>query len=84
MWKDFKVLDADAHMQEPFDLWSDFMEPEYYDRRPIVNDYENKQFFHYDPCELFPDGTGRGGKGGDRGRRPPKVTERNRQKYGDA
>ena len=50
MWKDFKVLDADAHMQEPFDLWSDFMEPEYYDRRPIVNDYENKQFFHYDPC----------------------------------
>ena len=41
MWKDFKVLDADAHMQEPFDLWSDFMEPEYYDRRPIVNDYEN-------------------------------------------
>ena len=84
MWKGFRVIDADAHMQEPYDLWSEFMEPEFYDRRPIVNDYENKQFFHYSPCEIFPEGTGRGGAGGDRGRRPPKVTQRNREKFGDA
>ena len=84
MWKGFKVIDADAHMQEPYDLWSEFMEPQFYDRRPLVSDYENKQFFHYSPCEIFPDGTGRGGRGGDRGRRPPKVTQRNREKFGDA
>jgi predicted TIM-barrel fold metal-dependent hydrolase len=84
MWKGFKVIDADAHMQEPYDLWSEFMEPEFYDRRPLVNDYENKQFFHYSPCEIYPEGTGRGGRGGDRGRRPPKVTQRNREKFGDA
>jgi predicted TIM-barrel fold metal-dependent hydrolase len=71
-------------MQEPYDLWSEFMEPEFYDRRPLVNDYENKQFFHYSPCEIYPEGTGRGGRGGDRGRRPPKVTQRNREKFGDA
>ena len=89
MWKGFKVIDADAHMQEPFDLWSDFIEPEFYDRRPIVNDYEGKTFFHYAAGELFPEGTARGGSGQEnregRGRlRPPKVTARNRQKFGDA
>ena len=89
MWKGFKVIDADAHMQEPFDLWSEFIEPEFYDRRPIVNDYEGKTFFHYAAGELFPEGTARGGSGQEnregRGRlRPPKVTARNRQKFGDA
>ena len=84
MYKEFKVIDADAHMQEPYDLWSDFMEPEFHHRRPVVVDYENGTFFHYGPCELYPEGTQRGDKGGKRGQRPPKVTERNKEKYGEA
>jgi hypothetical protein len=36
MYEGFKVIDADAHITEPHDLWSKYMEPEYYDRRPIV------------------------------------------------
>ena len=41
-------------------------------------------FFHYGPCELFPEGTQRGSTGGERGRRPPKVSERNKEKYREA
>ena len=36
MYNDYKVIDADAHIAEPYDLWTDFMEPEYYDRRPLA------------------------------------------------
>ena len=32
----FRVIDGDAHMQEPFDLWKDYVEPEFQDRRPVV------------------------------------------------
>ena len=56
MWKGYKIIDADAHLQEPFDLWKDYVEPEFYDRRPIVNDYEGGTFFHYSPCEALPGG----------------------------
>ena len=51
----FRVIDADAHMQEPFDLWKDYVEPEFYDRRPVVTDVVGKLFFHYAPGELFPE-----------------------------
>jgi len=54
MYKEFKVIDADAHMQEPYDLWSDFMEPEFHHRRLVVVDYENGTFIHYGPSELIP------------------------------
>ncbi len=98
MWEGYKIIDADAHLQEPFDLWKDFMEPEFYDRRPIVNDYEGGTFFHYAPCELFPEGTMRTpSKTGEakvvqttegtasRGvQRPPIVSARNKEKYGEA
>ena len=53
----FKVIDGDAHMQEPFDLWKDYVEPEYYDRRPVVSDYVGKIRFIFEPHdELFPQG----------------------------
>ena len=61
MLNGFKVIDADAHIQEPHDLWSDYIEPEYYDRRPLVpprqegqRGLRSNQFL---PCELFPEGS---------------------------
>ena len=36
MWKDFKVIDADAHMHEPEYLWERYVEPEYRDQVPKV------------------------------------------------
>ena len=76
MLNGYKVIDADAHIQEPHDLWSDYIEPEFYDRRPLVPAREEgkrglrSNFFL--PCELFPEGTvrhgvntqGSGGAGG--------------------
>jgi len=51
----FKVIDADAHLQEPDDLWSEYVEPEFYDRRPRVKEYVGKTFFRYEEGnELFP------------------------------
>ena len=31
-----RVIDADAHFYEPVDIWDKYVEPAYYDRRPIV------------------------------------------------
>ncbi|MQG73294.1 MAG: hypothetical protein FI680_00835, partial [SAR202 cluster bacterium] len=61
MYKDFKVCDADAHIYEPHDLWTDYIEKEFYDRRPLIPPREPGQrglrSNTYLPCELFPDGT---------------------------
>ena len=57
MFQGFKVIDADAHMQEPYDIWSDFVEPEFFDRRPLVAEHESRTHFYYAPCEIFPEGT---------------------------
>ncbi|MQF65227.1 amidohydrolase [SAR202 cluster bacterium AC-409-J13_OGT_754m] len=62
MYKGYKVLDADAHIAEPHDLWSEFMEEEYYSRRPLVAPRIEGQKGRgkggsFLPCELFPDGT---------------------------
>jgi hypothetical protein len=32
MWKNFKVIDADAHMHEPQHLWQRYVEPKYRDQ----------------------------------------------------
>ncbi|MBM3925858.1 MAG: amidohydrolase [SAR202 cluster bacterium] len=74
----FKVIDADAHLQEPLDIWDKYVEPAFYDRRPVVDKHQGRRFFSYKPGELYPNG------GGIRGVRPAKVTERNEQKYGEA
>ena len=60
MYKTYKIIDADAHITEPNDLWSDFMEAEFYDRRPIVGDPDDDRRGArrtFGPCELFPEGT---------------------------
>ena len=36
----FKVMDSDMHVQEPFDLWLNYIDPAYKDRAPIgTNEY---------------------------------------------
>lgn len=60
MYKGFKVIDADAHITEPHDLWSEFMEPEYYHRRPIVGPASESRVGasrSFMECELFPEGS---------------------------
>ncbi len=81
----FKVIDGDAHMQEPFDLWKDYVEPEYYDRRPVVSDYVGKIRFIFEPHdELFPQGN----KGSEKKQNAqflsPKIWRDQERKYGDA
>ena len=41
----YKVIDADAHMQEPLDLWDKYVEPSFYDRRPVITDHRYRLFF---------------------------------------
>ena len=36
MWKQFKVIDADAHMHEPEYLWDRYVESKYRDQVPTV------------------------------------------------
>ena len=43
----FKVLDGDAHLQEPLDIWDNYFEPAYYDRRPIAVKMHGKVLIEY-------------------------------------
>ena len=90
MHNGYKIIDADAHIHEPHDLWSDFMEPEFYDRRPLVPPREegkrhssSKQFL---PCELFPEGSVARGtvQGAGQKRQVVRGTDFMGEKYGDA
>ena len=59
MYKDFRVIDADAHITEPHDLWSEYIEQEYYERRPIVGPVEESRpgaSRSFSVCEIFPEG----------------------------
>lgn len=57
----FKVIDADAHMQDIFASWVEMIEPEYYERRPRVEILDDANFHKgrrraiFLPCELFPE-----------------------------
>ena len=48
MWKSFKVIDADAHMHEPKDMWDRYVEAKYKDRVPKVA-YMDGTFMVYEP-----------------------------------
>ena len=90
MYKGYKVIDADAHIHEPHDLWSDYMEAEYYDRRPLVPPREegkrHSSSKQYLPCELFPEGSISRGtvQGAGQKRQVIRGTEFMGEKYGDA
>ena len=62
----FKVIDADAHMQDELANWLDFVEPAYQSRKPRVQIVEDafgglggKRQVEVLPCELFPQGQAR-------------------------
>lgn len=92
MYKGFRVIDADAHIAEPHDLWSDFVEPEFYERRPLVAPRQEGQQYRgrgdrFLPCELLPDGeTPKGNLQGAGLGREPTIELKNLmpQKYGEA
>ncbi|MDH3444407.1 MAG: amidohydrolase [Deltaproteobacteria bacterium] len=48
MWKDFKVIDADAHMHEPQYLWERYVEPKYRNQVPRVA-FMDGIFMVYEP-----------------------------------
>ena len=48
MWKGFKVIDADAHMHEPQDMWDRYLEAKYRERAPRVA-HMNGTFMIYEP-----------------------------------
>jgi predicted TIM-barrel fold metal-dependent hydrolase len=48
MWKDYRVIDADAHMHEPKDMWERYVEPKYQDKVPRVA-YMSGTFMIYEP-----------------------------------
>ena len=77
----FKVIDADAHMQEPGDLWDKYVEAEFHDRRPKVEAMEHRIYFKYAESELFPK---TGLPTGVWKKRPQKMFERMPEKYGQA
>ena len=37
MWNGYKVVDADAHMHEPQDMWEKYVEPNYRPQAPKVD-----------------------------------------------
>ena len=90
MYQGYKVIDADAHITEPNDLWSEFMEAEFYDRRPIVGDPEDDRpgaRRTFGPCELFPEGNKPKGTlmgGGHQRRAQRSLNDFMPQKYGEA
>ena len=78
-----KVVDADAHMQEPGDLWDNYVESAFYDRRPIVEEVEHRIYYRYATSELFPAGS-EGLPTSVWKKRPSKMFERLPEKYGQA
>jgi predicted TIM-barrel fold metal-dependent hydrolase len=77
MWKGTKVIDADAHMHEPRDLWERYVEPRFRDHVPKVA-YMDGAFMVYEP-----DGTVIP-KGKKLAVPPPSAAAIMEEKYGDA
>ena len=91
MHNGYKIIDADAHIHEPHDLWSDFMEagvlrpasPWSHRGRRVKRHSSSKQFL---PCELFPEGSISRGtvQGAGQKRQVVRSTDFMGEKYGDA
>jgi predicted TIM-barrel fold metal-dependent hydrolase len=77
MWKGMKVIDADAHMHEPQDLWERYVEPQYRGQVPRVA-FMDGNFMVYEPDgKIIPHG--------DQQQRPPESAWRAmEEKYGEA
>ena len=77
MWKEMKVIDADAHMHEPQYLWERYVEPKYRDHVPRVA-FMDGTFMVYEPDgNIIP-------KGEVRKPRPENSAKVMEEKYGEA
>jgi predicted TIM-barrel fold metal-dependent hydrolase len=78
MWNGYKVIDADAHMHEPHDMWEKYVEPKYRAQTPKVA-YMNGTFMVYEPDgKIIP-------KDEKQVKGPPKESFKiMEEKYGDA
>ncbi|MBM3926648.1 MAG: amidohydrolase [SAR202 cluster bacterium] len=47
MYQGYKIIDADAHFFEPIDIWDRYIDPEFYNRRPIVTEYDGRARMRY-------------------------------------
>jgi predicted TIM-barrel fold metal-dependent hydrolase len=72
----FRIIDGDGHMQEPLDIWDNYVEQPYHHRRPLVSGHVGRYLFNYHPCEAFPEGRG--------SVRPESVFADCEERYGDA
>jgi predicted TIM-barrel fold metal-dependent hydrolase len=63
-------------MQEPLDIWDNYVEQPYHHRRPLVSGHVGRYLFNYHPCEAFPEGRG--------SVRPESVFADCEERYGDA
>src|SRR5437899_11882728 len=77
MWKDLKVIDADAHMHEPQYLWERYVEPKYRDQVPKVA-FMDGVFMIYEPDGKFIP------KGEIQSRPPESAWAVMESKYGEA
>ncbi len=78
MWKGFKVIDADAHMHEPQDMWDRYLESKYRERAPKVS-HMNGTFMIYEPDGRIIPKDEKQVKGP-----PPQSFEIMAEKYGEA
>jgi uncharacterized protein len=78
MWNGYKVIDADAHMHEPQDMWEKYVEAKYRAQTPKVA-YMNGTFMVYEPDgKIIP-------KDEKQVKGPPKESFKiMEEKYGDA
>jgi predicted TIM-barrel fold metal-dependent hydrolase len=72
----FRIIDGDGHMQEPLDIWDNYVEQPFHHRRPLVSGHVGRYLFNYHPCEAFPEGRG--------SVRPESVFADCEDRYGDA
>jgi predicted TIM-barrel fold metal-dependent hydrolase len=77
MWKEFKVIDADAHMHEPQHLWERYVEPKYRDQVPKVA-FMDGNFMVYEPDGKFVT------KGEIQSAPPESARRAMEEKYGEA
>src|ERR687892_193204 len=77
MWKEFKVIDADAHMHEPQYLWERYVEPKFRDQVPKVA-FMDGVFMIYEPDGKFIP------KGEIQSRPPESAWRVMEAKYGEA
>ena len=56
MKQGYRVIDGDGHMQEPMDMWANYMPEAFRDRAPNVIGHSGKIVHKYGPCEIYPEG----------------------------